>query len=33
MQEVKKNYPDMPIFTRARENTSYRMVKAFAGRQ
>ena len=33
MQEVKKNYPGMPIFTRARENTSYRMVKAFAGRQ
>ena len=33
MQELKKNYPDMPVFTRAREKTSYRMIKAFAGRQ
>jgi len=32
MQEVKKNYPGMPVFTRARENTSYRMVKAFSDR-
>ena len=30
MEEAKTNYPGMPIFTRARENTSYRMVKAFA---
>ena len=33
MDEVKKNYPDMPVFTRARENTSYRMIKAFAERK
>lgn len=33
MDEVKKNYPNMPIFTRAREKTSYRMIKAFAERK
>ena len=33
MEEVKKNYPGMPVFTRARENTSYRMIKAFAERK
>ena len=30
MEEVKKNYPKMPVFTRAREKTSYRMIKAYA---
>ena len=33
MEQVKKHYPDMPIFTRARENTSYRMVKALCERK
>ena len=33
MKEVKEKYPDMPVFTRARENTSYRMIKAYAKKQ
>jgi hypothetical protein len=33
MKEVKEKYPNMPVFTRARENTSYRMIKAFAEKQ
>lgn len=33
MQEIKKNYPGMPIFTRAREKTSYRMIKVFTEKQ
>ena len=33
MKEVKDKYPNMPVFTRARENTSYRMIKAYAEKQ
>ena len=28
IQQVKEHYPGMPVFTRARETTSYRMLKA-----
>ena len=28
IQQVKEHYPGMPDFTRARETTSYRMLKA-----
>lgn len=28
IQQVKKHYPGMPVFTRAREGTSYRMLTA-----
>ena len=30
MKIVKEKYPDMPVFTRAREGTSYRMIKVYA---
>lgn len=30
MKEVKEKYQSMPVFARARENTSYRMVKVLA---
>jgi hypothetical protein len=33
IRQVKKYYPDMPVFTRARENTSYRMVKSLCERE
>jgi len=30
MEKVKQEYPEMPVFTEARESTSYRMIKAYA---
>lgn len=33
IQQVKKYYPDMQIFTRARKNTSYRMIKSLTERE
>lgn len=31
--QVKVNYPDMPVFTRARASTSYRILKALVEKQ